>query len=64
MEKTGMTESWSQGPGIVRKYIIKTIIRRRIINNVLLISEISISVSLTIIRNEERLTKKRQDKQE
>ena len=64
MEKTGMTESWSQGPGLIRKYMIKKIIRRRIINNVVLISEISISVSLTIIINESRSTKKSQDKQE
>ena len=26
MEKTGTTESWSQGPGLVRKQMIKTMI--------------------------------------
>ena len=64
MEKTGMTESGSQGPGLVRKQIIKTLIWRRIINNVVLPSAISISVILTIIRSESRSTKIRQDKKD
>ena len=51
-EKTGINVFWSQGPGLVSKQMSKTIILRRIINNVVLPSVRRIAVIWTRIRSE------------
>ena len=64
MEKKGMTGSWSQGPGLVRKKMNKIIISIQMINNVVLTSVKSIAVIWTRMSSESRLTEKIQDKQD
>ena len=67
MGKTGMIGSWSQYPGLVSKHITKIdkiIIRRSIMNNLVLPNGMGIDISRTIIISELRVTEERQNKKE
>ena len=52
----GMTGSWSQGPGLASKQTINKLIRRRIINIIVLRSRMRISVICKIISSEQIFT--------